>query len=77
MQTASEEFSLLPGEEHASAPDQDAQHWVIVYSELIEFCELILTRPEQDLEAAHLRRRITHYRRRLRCWQEQLGRTSS
>jgi hypothetical protein len=45
MQSEAEEFRLLPGEEHGLAPD-DAKHWVRVYHELIEFCELTLARPE-------------------------------
>jgi hypothetical protein len=65
-----EEFDSLPGE-RSSAPE-DAQHWLSVYRELIEFCELMLSRPELSLEAGHLQRRIGHYRRRLVHWEEEL-----
>jgi hypothetical protein len=72
MQTEAEEFGLLPGEERGLVPD-DARHWVRVYRELIEFCEVTLARPEWSLEGAHLSRRLSHYRRRLRHWQEELA----
>jgi hypothetical protein len=72
-ETAAEEFGLLPGEQQTSSPE-DAQHWITVYQELIEFCELMLTSPGQSLEAGHLRRRLIHYQWRLRCWQEELAR---
>jgi hypothetical protein len=65
---AGEEFGLLPGEEQVSLPQADAEHWMKVYQELIEFCELMLRRPEQSLEAAHLRRRLSYYRRWLQHW---------
>jgi hypothetical protein len=67
-QTKADEFGLLPGEEHGLAMEE-ARHWVRVYQELIEFCEVTLARPEWTLEAAHLERRLTHYRRRLARWQ--------
>jgi hypothetical protein len=47
-------------------------HWVKVYQELIEFCVVTLARPEWSLEAAHLQRRLTHYRRRLIRWQQEV-----
>jgi hypothetical protein len=75
LEPAAEEFDLLPGEELA-VPEADAQHWVKVYRELIEFCELMLSRPEQSLEAAQLHRRLTHYGRRLRHWDELSRRTN-
>jgi hypothetical protein len=68
-QTKADEFGLLPGEEHSLAMEE-ARHWVRVYQELIEFCEVTLARPEWTLEAAHLERRLTHYRRRLARWQQ-------
>jgi hypothetical protein len=67
MQPEAEESARLPGEEHGTAPD--AEHWVRVYRELIEFCELMLTRPEFNLEAGHIHRRLGHYRSRLSYWQ--------
>jgi hypothetical protein len=71
MQPEAEEFRNLPGEERGIGPD-DARHWVRVYQELIEFCELMMTRPEQSLEERHLQRRLTYYRARLGHWQEVL-----
>ena len=71
MQPDTEEFRSLPGEELGIAPD-DAGHWVRVYQELIEFCEVLLTRPELSLEQRHIQRRLTHYRSRLSHWQELL-----
>lgn len=70
MHSGAEEFGLLPGEEDGQASD-DARHWVRVYQELIEFCELTLARAEWGVEAGHLNRRLCHYRARLRRWQEQ------
>jgi hypothetical protein len=66
MQPEAEKFASLPGEEHDTAPD--AQHWVLVHRELIEFCELMLTRPKLHLEAGHIHRRLDHYRSRLSYW---------
>jgi hypothetical protein len=63
-------FDSLPGE-RSPAPE-DAPHWIQVYRELIEFCELMMSRPEVSLEAGHLQRRLCHYRERLRHWQEEL-----
>ncbi|MBJ7601255.1 MAG: hypothetical protein DLM67_23030 [Candidatus Nephthysia bennettiae] len=71
-QPEADEFGLLPGEEHGLALE-DARHWVRVYQELIEFCEVTLARPEWTLEAAHLQRRLTHYRRRLVRWQQEVA----
>jgi hypothetical protein len=69
-QSEVEELDSLPGE-RSPAP-RDAQHWISVYRKLLEFCELMLSRPELSLEAGHLQRRIRHYRRRLGHWQEEL-----
>jgi hypothetical protein len=74
MQSGAEEFGLLPGEEYG-LPRDDARHWVRVYQELIEFCELTLARPEWSVEGAHLNRRLCHYRLRLRHWQQEMART--
>jgi hypothetical protein len=71
MQPEAEEVRSLPGEELGIAPD-DARHWVRVYEELIEFCELLMTRPELSLEQRHIQRRLTQYRSRLGHWQEVL-----
>jgi hypothetical protein len=71
MQPEAEEVRSLPGEELGIAP-ADARHWVRVYQELIEFCELLMTRPELSLEQRHIQRRLTHYRLRLGHWQEVL-----
>jgi hypothetical protein len=71
------EFRLLPGEEHSSAPNEDARHWVGVYLELVEFCELMLARPELALEDGHLRRRLGHYRAGLEAWQAAAVRSSA
>ena len=73
MQIETEEFGLLPGEEYGLAPE-DARHWVRVYQELIEFCEVTLARPEWSVEGAHLHRRLCHYRKRLQRWQQELAR---
>jgi hypothetical protein len=71
MQPEAEEVRSLPGEELGIAPD-DARHWVRAYQELIEFCELLMTRPELSLEQRHVQRRLTHYRSRLGHWLEVL-----
>jgi hypothetical protein len=52
-----------------NGPARDAEHWVLVYQELIGFCELMLGRPELHLEAGHIHRRLAHYRSRLSYWQ--------
>jgi hypothetical protein len=65
------EFRLLPGEA-LSSPSLDAQHWVRVYAELVDFCELMLARSELSLEDAHLHRRLNHYRFRLQHWRAEL-----
>jgi hypothetical protein len=70
-----EEFCLLAGEEHSSA-SQDAQHWVRVYGELAEFCQLMLGRPELSLENGHLQRRLSHYHTRLEHWHVGLAQSS-
>jgi hypothetical protein len=68
-ESAAEEYGLLPGEDRSLAPAEDARHWVIVYQELIEFCQLMLARSELNTEDGHLRRRLSHYHLRLRRWQ--------
>jgi hypothetical protein len=73
MRAEAEEIRSLPGEDLWIAPD-DAQHWVRVYQELVEFCELMLTRPELSLEEGHLERRLGHYHSRLRRWREERDR---
>ena len=66
---AAKEFRLLPGEEHMSAPEEDAGHWVRVYQELIELCELMLTQRTLSLEDSQVQGRLRHYRSRLDHWQ--------
>jgi hypothetical protein len=46
---------------------------LILYKELVEFCELMLTRPELSAENGHLRRRLDHYYSRLEHWQARLS----
>jgi hypothetical protein len=52
---------LLPGEVPTSQASEDAEHWVAVYSELVDF---LGRHPETEV----IRRTIERYRERLWFW---------
>lgn len=76
----------LPGEDTTSPYVDDAQHWVNVYTELLEFKERMLVTlfdslqhmPQEAVDevrttdAVVLDAEATRFKRRLRLWQERL-----
>ena len=68
-QFEAEEFDALPGDDGRWSPE-DGAHWIRVYQEVIEFCELMPRTPELSMEGGQLQRRLKHYRSRLEHWQQ-------
>jgi hypothetical protein len=59
---------LLPGEDESAPRADDIEHWIKVYREMAEMCQLLLKQGTPEIPEPELEKRLRRFTRRLGFW---------